>query len=75
MSFPENVAVIHSVILDDLRISTKTDSGDPGDILGKNMPYFHLILDMTKLLPKRVPKCPNADEKRDEMLASQAILD
>jgi hypothetical protein len=40
VTFSENVDVIHSMILDDQRISTKKDNRDPGDIPKKNRPYF-----------------------------------
>jgi hypothetical protein len=36
---------------------------------------IHEILDITKLSAKWVPKCLNADQKRDRVFASQAILD
>jgi hypothetical protein len=36
---------------------------------------IHEILDMRKLSAKWVPKCLNADQKRDRVLVSQAILD
>jgi hypothetical protein len=40
MTIPVNVDTIHSVILDDWRISIKKDSRDPGDIPRKSKLYY-----------------------------------
>jgi histone-lysine N-methyltransferase SETMAR len=71
----ENVDAIHSMILDDRRISTKKIA-ETLAISRERVSYIiHKILDMRKLSAGWVPKCINADHKRDQVLASQAILD
>jgi hypothetical protein len=66
---------IHSTILDDRRISAKKIT-ETLAISWERVGYIiHEILDMRKLSAKWVPKCLNADQKRDRVLASQAILD
>jgi hypothetical protein len=66
LTIPENVDAIHSMILNDQRISKKI--AEILVISQKRIGYIiHDILDM------RVPKCLNAIQKRDRVLASQAI--
>jgi hypothetical protein len=75
VTFPENVSAIHSMILDDGRISAKKIA-ETLAISRERVGYIiHEILDMRKLSDKWVPKCLNADQKRVPVLASQAILD
>jgi hypothetical protein len=64
---------IHSMILNNQRISAK----EVAEILAMfQVGYIiHEILDMRMLSAKWVPKCLNADQKCDRVLASQAILD
>jgi hypothetical protein len=69
------VDAIHSMILDDWRISTKKKA-ETVAISQERVDYIiHEILDMRKLSAKWVPKCLNAVQKRNRVLASQAILD
>jgi hypothetical protein len=56
VTIPENVDVIHFVILGDKGISAITIAGT-AEILG-----------MRKLSAKLVPRCLNADQKRDRIL-------
>jgi predicted HTH transcriptional regulator len=72
---PENVHVIHSMILEDRRISTKKIA-EPLTISRETVGYIiHDIFDMRKLSAKWVPKCLNAGQKRERVFASEAILD
>jgi hypothetical protein len=62
------------MILDDRRISAKKIAGTLA-ISRERVGYIiHVILDMRKVSAKWVPRCINADQKRDRALASQAIL-
>jgi hypothetical protein len=70
---PENVDAIHSMILDDQRISAKRIAGILA-ISRERVGYIHEILDIRKLSANWVPKCLKADQKLDQMLASRAIL-
>jgi hypothetical protein len=76
VTIPENLDAIHSMILDDWRISAKKIA-ETLAIYQERVGYIihKKILDMRKLSAKWVPKCLNADQKRDRVLASQAILD
>jgi hypothetical protein len=73
VTIPENVDAIHSVILDDRRISAKK-LVETLAISRERVGYIsHEILDMRKLSAKWVSKYLNAVQKRDRVLASQAI--
>jgi hypothetical protein len=75
VTIPENMDTIHSMILDNQRISAKKIS-ETLVIYGERVGYItHEILEMRKLSAKWVSKCLNADQKRDQVLASHAILD
>jgi hypothetical protein len=66
---------IYSMLLADQRISAK-NIAETLVILWERVRYIiHEILYMRKLSAKWVPECLNADEKRDRVLVSQAILD
>jgi hypothetical protein len=71
VTFPENVQVIHSMILDDISIS----AGRIAEILPMSRSnvgcIIHEMLDIRKLSAK----CLNGIQNRDRLLASQAILD
>jgi transposase len=65
VTIPENMDAIHSMLLDDRRISTKKTS-ETLAISRERVGYIiHEILDMRKLSAKWVPKCLYADQKRD----------
>jgi hypothetical protein len=68
VTIPENLDAIHSMILDDGRMSTKKV-----DIPRKSRLYYSL--DMRKLSAEWIHKCLNADQKHDCLLASQVIVD
>jgi hypothetical protein len=75
VTLPENVDAIHSMNLDD-RIISATTIAETLVISGEQVGYIILeISDMRKLSAKLVPKCLIADQKRDRVVASQAILD
>jgi hypothetical protein len=66
---------IHSMILDELRISAKMIA-ETQAISWERVGYsVRKVLDMRKLSAKWVPKCLTVDQKRDWVLASQVILD
>jgi hypothetical protein len=65
VAIPENVDAIHSMILDDRRISTNKIA-ETLAISRETVGYIiHKILGMRKLSAKWVPKCLNADQKHD----------
>jgi hypothetical protein len=62
------------MIWDDRKISAKKITGTL-TISRERVGYIiHEIFDMRKLSATWVPKCLNADQKRDKVLFSQAIL-
>jgi hypothetical protein len=72
-TIPENMDAIHSLFLDDQRISAKKKA-ETLVMSQERVGYIiHEILDMRQLPAKWVPKCLNAVQKRDRVLASQAI--
>jgi histone-lysine N-methyltransferase SETMAR len=75
ITVPEDVDAIHSMILAGRTISTKKIA-DTLEISRERVGFIiHDDLDMRKLSAKWVPKCLNADHKRDHIVASQAILE
>ena len=70
---PEIIDQIHELILEDLRISTNSIAeqlGIPRERVGS---ITHEDLDMRKLSAKWVPKCLNADQKRQRCQSSEQI--
>jgi hypothetical protein len=65
VTIPENVDAIHSMILNDRRISAKKIAETLAISLGQVGYIIHEFLDMRKLSAKWVPKCLNADQKCD----------
>jgi len=64
LTTPEIIDKIHELILEDRRLSAKSIAEQLG-ILGERVgPIIHEDLDMRKLSAKWVPKCVNADQKR-----------
>jgi hypothetical protein len=75
VKIPENMDAIHFIILDNRRISVKRIA-ETLPISQERVDYIiHKIFYMRKLSAKRDPKCLNADQKREQLFASQAILD
>jgi transposase len=75
VTIPENVDAVHSMIRDDRRISAKMIAETMTISLERMYYIIHEILDLRLLSAKWVPKCLNADQKRDRVLASQDIFD
>jgi hypothetical protein len=75
VTIPENVDSRHSMILGYGRISAKKIANTL--VISRERVGYIIqeILDMRRLSAKWVPKYLNACEKRDPVLASQAILD
>ena len=75
MTTPEIIDQIHELILEDRRISAKSI----GEQLGISREWvgfiIHEDLDMRKLSAKWVPKCLNADPKRQWCQSSEQILE
>jgi len=61
---PEIIDQIHELILEDHRISAKSTAEKLGISRERVGPIIHEDLDMRKLSAKWVPKCLNADQKR-----------
>lgn len=75
VTVPENVDAIHDMILEEQRISAKK-MAETLKISQELVKFIsHDELDMRKLAIKWVPKCLNASQKCDRVLASQAILE
>ena len=64
MTTPEIIDQIHKLILEDSRISAKPISEQLGISREWVGSIFHEDLDMRKLSAKCVPRCLNADQKR-----------
>jgi len=72
---PEIIDQIYELILDDRRILVKSIAGQLGisrECVGS---IIHEDLDMRKLSAKWVPKCLNADHKRQRCQSSEQILE
>jgi len=72
---PELIHQIHELILEDRRTSDKSIAEQLGisrEWVGSNI---HEELDMRKLSAKWVPKCLNADQKRQRCQSSEQILE
>ena len=72
MTIPEIIDQIHELILEDRRISAKSIAGQPRERVGS---IVHKDLDGRKLSAKWVPKCLNADQKRQRCQLSEQLLD
>jgi len=74
MTNPEIIDQIHELILEDRRISAKSIAeklGIPSERVGS---IIHEDLDMRKLSKKWVPKCLNANQKRQRCQSSEQLL-
>ena len=72
---PEIIHQIHELILEDGRISAKSIAKQLGISRERVGSIIHEDLDMRKLSAKWVPKCLNADQKRQRCQSSEQILD
>jgi len=70
---PEIIDQIHELILEDRRISAKS-TAEKLDISREWVgSIIHEVLDMRELSLKRVPKCLNADQKRQRCQSSEQL--
>ena len=70
---PEIIDQIHELILEERRISAKSIAEQLGISRERVGFIIHDDLDMRKLSAKRVPKCLNADQKRQRCQLSEQI--
>jgi len=71
---PEIIDQIHELILEDRRISVKSIAEQLGISCERAGSIIHEDLDMRKLSVKWVPKCLNADQKRQWCQLSEQLL-
>ena len=71
---PEIIDQIHRLILEDRRISAKSIAEQLGTSRERFRFIIHEDLDMRKLSAKWIPKCLNADQKRQLCQSSEQIL-
>ena len=72
---PEIIDKIHELILEDRRISAKSIAEQLGISRERVVSIIHEDLDMRKLSAKWVPKCLNADKKRQRCQSSGQVLE
>jgi len=72
---PEIIDKIHELILEVGRISAKSIAEQLGFSRERAGSIIHEVLDMRKLSAKWVPKCRNADQKRQRCQSSEQILE
>jgi len=70
---PEIIDQIHELILEDRRISAESIAEQLGISRERVGSIIHEDLDMPKLSAKWVPKCLNADQKRQRCQSSEQI--
>jgi len=72
---PEIIDQIHKLILEHRRISAKSIAEQLGISHERDGSIIHQDLDMWKLCAKWVPKCLNADQKRERCQSSEQVLE
>jgi len=72
---PEFIDQIRELILEDRRISAKSTAEQLGISRERVGSIIHEYLDMRKLSAKWVPKCLNADQKRQRCQSSEQLLE
>jgi len=75
MTIPEIIDQIHELILEDHRISAKSIAEQLGISRERIGSIIHEDLDMQKISAKWVPKCLNADQKRQRCQSSEQHLE
>jgi len=70
---PRRLYQIHELILEDRRISAKSIAEQLGILRERFGSIIHEDLDMRKLSTKWVPKCLNADQKRQRCQSSEQL--
>jgi len=71
----QNSDQIHDLILEDRRISAKSVAEQLGISRERIRSIIHEDLDMRKLSAKWVPKCLNADQKRQRCKSFEQLLE
>ena len=74
MTIPEIIDQIHEIILEVRRISNKSIAEQLGILRERVGSIIHEDLDMRKLSGKWVPKCLNADQKRQRCQSPEQLL-
>jgi len=72
---PEIIDQIHELILEDRQISAKSIAEQLGISRERVGSIIHEDLDLRKLSAKWVPKCLNADQKRQRCQSSEKLLE
>jgi len=72
---PEIIDQIHELILEDRRISAESVAEQLGISREQVGSIIHKDFDMRKLSAKWVPKCLNADQKRQRCQSSEQLLE
>ena len=75
MTTPEIIDQIHKIILGDRQISAKPIAEQLGISRERDGSIIHEYMEMRKLSAKWVPKCLNADQKRQLCQSSKQYLD
>jgi len=70
---PKIIDQIHELILEDRQISAKSTAEQLGISRERVSSIIHEDLDMRKLSAKWVPKCPNADQKRQRCQSTEQL--
>jgi len=73
VTIPEIIDQIHELILEDRRVSDKSIAEQLGISRERVGSIIHEDLDMRKLSAKLVPKCINADQKRQRCQSSEQL--
>jgi len=75
VTIPEIIDHIHEIILEDRRVSAKSIAEQLGISCERVGSIIHEDFDMRKLSTKWVPKCLNADQKRQRCQSSGKLLE
>jgi len=75
VTIPEIIDLIHELVLEDGRISAQSIAGQLGISRERVGSIIHEDLDMRKLSAKWIPKCLNADQKRQWCPSSEQLLE
>ena len=75
VNIPEIIEQIHELIFEESRISSKSRAEQLGISRERVGSVIHETLDMRKLSAKWVPKCLNADQKRQRCQSSEQLLE
>jgi len=73
MNTPEIIDQIHELILEESRVLAKSIAEQLGISRERVCSIIHEDLDMRKLSANRVPKCLNADQKRQQCKSSEQV--